>query len=165
MRKVAICFSLLILASCSGDMKSSLGIRKSSPDEFTVISRSHLSVPPVLYLDDKQKSTQVNLENKAKKNFTKSEETFLMKLSTQDSNPNIRNQINSDNQAKLEENKSKGSIRKLFDKMSGEKKDKVVEPIGERDRIKQNLAEGNAINEGDIPEKNMDKSPLKKLLE
>ena len=42
--------SILLLAmftsGCSNDLKSTLGLKKPSPDEFTVISNPPLSVPP-----------------------------------------------------------------------------------------------------------------------
>ena len=39
-----------LLASCSNDIRSTLGMRKSAPDEFVVISNPALSVPPEFQL-------------------------------------------------------------------------------------------------------------------
>ncbi len=42
---------LCILAACGGDVRESLGLNKQAPDEFNVVSRPPLSVPPEFYLE------------------------------------------------------------------------------------------------------------------
>ena len=39
-------FGLLALAACGGDVKETLGLNKEAPDEFVVVSRPPLVVPP-----------------------------------------------------------------------------------------------------------------------
>lgn len=42
--------ALCALAACEGDVKKTLGLNKQAPDEFNVVSRPPLSVPPDFYL-------------------------------------------------------------------------------------------------------------------
>lgn len=47
MKYTPIAIALLLLSACSGDeVKSTLGLERSAPDEFKVVSRPPLSVPP-----------------------------------------------------------------------------------------------------------------------
>lgn len=51
MRKIAMLTGLMLLAACgSGEVRSTLGLNRSTPDEFKVVSRPPLSVPPEFYL-------------------------------------------------------------------------------------------------------------------
>lgn len=44
--RAAIVASGFLLAGCGNDVKESLGLARTAPDEFTVVSRPALSVPP-----------------------------------------------------------------------------------------------------------------------
>lgn len=47
MRQYLLLTSVLLLAACSGsDVKDTLGLKRQSPDEFRVVTRPPLSVPP-----------------------------------------------------------------------------------------------------------------------
>ncbi len=49
MKKILLAVSLVCLASCSG-LKSTLGINKVSPNEYTVLRQAPLSMPPSDYM-------------------------------------------------------------------------------------------------------------------
>lgn len=79
--------SVLAIAGCSGnDVRQSLGLRRNNPDEFQVIARPPLSVPPVYHLRppmegvtrevpaDKRASSLV-LEGKELPNYYTAEDT------------------------------------------------------------------------------------------
>jgi hypothetical protein len=47
MKKIlSLCASVLLLAACNSGVKESLGLERSSPDEFAVIERAPLTLPP-----------------------------------------------------------------------------------------------------------------------
>lgn len=45
-KKLFVMCSLLLLAACGGGVKETLGLNREAPDEFRVVSRPPLSVPP-----------------------------------------------------------------------------------------------------------------------
>lgn len=51
MKRLAICFTLLLCSACSsGSVQQSLGLGRSAPDEFRVVSQPPLTIPPDFYL-------------------------------------------------------------------------------------------------------------------
>lgn len=48
---LAVALAVPLLAACTGqELRSSLGLKRNNPDEFRVVSRPPLSVPPVYHL-------------------------------------------------------------------------------------------------------------------
>ena len=148
---------LLIASSCSNDMKSSLGLRKSAPDEFTVISNPSLSVPPDFTLanpgDDTKLALSIDQHNQAvSKDLSKAEQEFLNKLGQSQNAGNAANQIDSEYRKEIKEQNSKGAIRKAVSKLNSTKQP-VIDPSAEKARIKNNLDNNIPINEGTVVEK------------
>lgn len=50
MKNYLLILSVFALTACGGDVKETLGLYKEAPDEFNVVSRPPLSVPPEFYL-------------------------------------------------------------------------------------------------------------------
>ncbi len=46
MRAILLSLAALSLAACGADLRRSIGLTKTPPDEFTVVSRAPLQVPP-----------------------------------------------------------------------------------------------------------------------
>ena len=49
----SICSVVLLLGACSG-VKEELGLTRNSPDEFTVVKRAPLTLPPEWEADETQ---------------------------------------------------------------------------------------------------------------
>lgn len=71
-KRILFCATLLSLAAaCSSETKSKLGLSKSAPDEFTVVSHPPLIVPPILTLPqpgpkgESGKSNKIETKNNA----------------------------------------------------------------------------------------------------
>lgn len=129
---------LILISGCSSELKKSLGITKSEPDEYAVLKRPPLSVPPGFELqpphDDSKNTKSLSEVNKSKKykiNFSKnevslknsqdkdsqtelnrSERKFLEKNNVK-SNPSIREVLEKENQESKKKSKSK-SIMDVF---------------------------------------------------
>ncbi|OYW14007.1 MAG: hypothetical protein B7X02_00990 [Rhodospirillales bacterium 12-54-5] len=69
--RLGLCVCPLLLAACGADVKQSLGLGKEAPDEFVVVSRPPLTVPPDFELrppsSDTAKSSASSTENTARK--------------------------------------------------------------------------------------------------
>lgn len=157
---------LISMAGCGGDMKSALGMKRSAPDEFVVISNPPLKEPPEFNLVSPT-STQVP---------DMQEQGIIVELSPSELNPPDRSflenlgssnhsstkaMIDKEHQAKKNEHDSKGSVRKTLSRLRGDHEEHVIDPIAERKRIKENMDTGTPIHEGEV--KNKSKSTLDKL--
>ena len=84
MKKLGIAIAILLLLSgCSNDIKSTLGIRKEAPDEFTVISYPPLSVPPEFNLEPPSSETSEVMPSYKANGYTAEESQLLNKISSQ----------------------------------------------------------------------------------
>lgn len=64
MRLVLISLSLLCVAACTGgEVRGVLGVNKSAPDEFKVVSRPPLSVPPNFHLRPPEPGAPARVEH------------------------------------------------------------------------------------------------------
>lgn len=45
-KHLTLCLLLTLLSACEGDMRNTLGLTRDAPDEFVVVSRPPLTVPP-----------------------------------------------------------------------------------------------------------------------
>ncbi len=155
MKKFILSISFLIfLTNCSGDVKSSLGLTKQGPDEFTIISYPPLSAPPEFSLNqpsiDKRALPQRNSNSNVK--YSSEESILLGKISTSDSKSLVKEPI--ENEASRENNSTErhGFIRSTISSLNPQNgnKDPIIDQEAEKERISKNIQEGKAINEGEV---------------
>jgi hypothetical protein len=146
------------LAACSQEAKENLGLAKVAPDEFSVITRAPLSVPPDYTLRpprpgtsrpmeistrDDARQTIFGVEDVDKNTGVASEQNnqadgFLGKVGVSDSDPNIRDVVDSEDPTDTRTT----AERLLF--LSGDKKDKGT-PIDPKEELERLKSEGVVI--------------------
>ncbi len=168
MKKILSIFILIALTSCTGsDVKNTLGLRKKAPDEFMVLSRPALTVPPAFDLPEPETtstSAPKDFSNNnakqalfgasdAKKDSKKStaENLFLNKAGFGSAQSDIRQQLEEDARAleepTPEETQEKGFFERLFEPLQlDEAPDPIVSPVAEKERIKDAKASGKKIS-------------------
>lgn len=158
--------ALLALSACSG-VKQELGIGRNSPDEFAVVKRAPLTLPPDYDLrppvegaappaaeaSDQAKTTLMGAST-SEASKGNAEDEFLKKAGADKANPAIRSEISTDNGYLALKNE------KLVDKLifwndappsDANVPDSVVNPTAESVRLKKNQDEGKPVNDGDVP--------------
>jgi len=170
--------AVLSLGACD-TMKRELGMGRHSPDEFAVVKRAPLSLPPDYalrppstdYLPPASESTQQarTVLMGEKTGTTKAggaETAFLEKAGAYDSDPAIRAQINRDNGFIALENRTVAD-RLIFWEEANVKPDdvpaSVVDAKAEAERLQKNKAEGNPLNAGQVPVIEKKKSTFEKI--
>ena len=161
-------FLLVSLTACeSYDVKSTLGLKKPSPDEFMVISNPPLSVPPEFNLQqpDTIVSAQPNqiLQEKAKEPSAKvapEDDKFLKEFDKDHPKSQVKSSIDNDLIQNKKAKEERGVIRKTISKMNADS-DPTINPVAERDRLKANAEQGKAVNDGDV--KMQSKSTLERI--
>jgi hypothetical protein len=167
MNRYLLCLPVatLLLSAC-GDtsVKQTLGIDRRAPDEFRVVSRPPLSVPPQFDLrppgvdgvgsiatrDRAQSLVLGDQSAKTTTGKTTADSLFLQKAGAADANPNVKQE--------LAEKRINEQLKKedegWWDKLSldNNKKEPVVKAEGEAARIKKNQEEGKPVTEGQTPE-------------
>jgi hypothetical protein len=165
----------LVLAACGNDgLRDTLGLNRDAPDEFTVLSRPPLSVPPEFNLappvagaeplaptaeqvakeavlgDESKKSSEeknAKPDSKAEKDKAASD-AFLKRAGADDANNDIRRTLGSDAMQPADTSKAKT----LLDKLRGaEKIEPVVDAKKEAERLRSNKDEKKPVTEGDVP--------------
>lgn len=165
----SILCALLVLPGCSRVQKE-LGIGRHSPDEFTVIKRAPLSLPPeydILPPDPDNPRAQ-ELKNQNTKRAENAvfgvqnaqtdkegkkiapENALLKSAGAQYADPDIRKTLDRETGYVLLEDEKKLSEKILF--WQEEQDDaSVINAKKEAERLKENQEEGRAINAGDVP--------------
>lgn len=180
------------IASCSGSVRDNLGMRRSAPNEFKVVSNPPLSVPPEFSLrppvEDNvyvpPKSVAVDAKNVlfkqgsagvASDNETASEEVFRSQFKASDANPQIKSLLQQEFIAAAKQEEEESFIEKnLISKIPGLSTDKkanqsdpAVNARLEKDRIVQEQKKGEKITGVETPtveSKNHDRGLLNKIL-
>ena len=168
---LAIAILIVVLSACTS-VKKELGIARNSPDEFTVIKRAPLTLPPEYNLkppvdkndvanEDVLKSKASNVAKQAiigksveKQQINEADDLLLSKMGANDADPNIRAQIDKDNgyillknQTLIEKLTSKDDVELNINEIPASR----VDPKAEAARIKKNMEENKPLNEGDVP--------------
>jgi len=161
---ISVISVLLLLVGCGGsDFKSTLGLKKSAPDEFRVISNPPLSIPPEFNLEQPNRGVSKTMELKGPDSGLSREDTmFLESFEKEGSASDIKRSIDLDLQNKKIEDSNKGPIRKTFSKLNSSS-DPYINPVSERERIKENIANGKPLNEGEVKVKS--KSTLERIFD
>lgn len=172
MKKILGLSMLILLTACTGtEVKSALGLKKHAPDEFMVLSRPALTVPPTFDLPAPQDASVAppssNAANIAKqvvlgsdntkakpdagKKGKKAESLFLDKAGADAANDSIRQQIEDDIQAEnppapQDDAEGPGFFGRLFSPIKlDDKPDPIVNPLAEKERIKTAKEDGGKV--------------------
>ncbi len=166
-RLLTLSLTGILLVACSGsDVKKNLGLNKPAPDEFMVLARPPLTVPPEFNLPAPEQATRMKEEqsrasarqllfekNAAAKPAGSAETRLLQKAGATGAEENIRDLIDEENTAlhPEEQEEEEGFFGTLFEPITGKTREPVVDPVKEKERIATNQAEGKPVNEGDVP--------------
>jgi len=164
LRPLLAAVALLALAGCSG-FKEQLGLTKQSPDEFRVVSRAPLSLPPDYNLvppapgaprpqegtpTDQARTAVFGGDPGAQPLGTgASDQAFLDAAGAQNADPSIRQVVDAETRQYNEE--SSDFIEALIFWRDPVPPGTVVDPQAEQSRIQENQALGRPVTEGDTP--------------
>jgi len=171
---LGLCLSLPLLASCSGDVKEQLGLRRDAPDEFAVQRKPKLEIPPEFKVRPPQPGAEALYATEAREELKSSligdpvysdasegESALLQKMKVQSANPEIRSVLRS------EYGDSDPDLLDRIRSISDDNNNKtLVDAEAERERISENKKEGKPVAEGEIPTKSRSegKSVIDKIL-
>jgi len=158
--------ALLSLCGCE-ETKKQFDFSKKAPDEFAVVKRAPLEMPPDYNLRPPRpgapRPQELSPEEEAQaavtgtkpsgpvKGFTPGESALLQESGAINADPSIRAVIDSET-ARIEKEETP-TIDRIM-KVTGKKIEapaKVVDPIAETERIKQNKAQGKPVGTGKTP--------------
>ncbi len=159
----------LSLTACS-NAKEQLGLTRQSPDEFAIVKRAPLEMPPSYALrpptpgatrpqeQASQEQARTVVFGAEEVRTTPSaapdnvEEALLQRAGGDMAQPNIRATV--DHEISILEPKEKPVAEKLLGITMGRKSEKpatVVDAQAEAERLKKNREEGNPVTEGETP--------------
>ena len=171
MKNARTLVSILALCAALGackNVKQELGVGRSSPDEFLVVKRAPLTLPPDYTLRAPEdgtlapssevtaqtRATLLGTPNIGTTPMDSGENALLSKMGAEGADPTIRSTINRENGYLAIESQTLAD-KLLFWKDPTEDPEKVpsseVNAKKEAERLKQNQADGKAVNEGDTP--------------
>lgn len=167
----------LSLSACA-EVRQELGMGRHSPDEFTVVKRAPLTLPPEYALrppspdnlppasETSKSARTVLMGERQPVEPGNADAAFLQKAGATNPDAAIRGQINRDNGYIAMQNRSV-TDRLIFweepDVAPDDMPASVVDPKAEAQRVKKNLDEGKPVNEGDVPVIEKKKSAIEKL--
>lgn len=170
---ISLC-ALLILTGCS-QMREELGLNRHSPDEFTVVKRAPLTMPPGYQLmppgestnvasaertSDEAKTAVFGTKAQTKTTPDNSEQAFLQKIGADQANASIRTTIDRESGYVTLEKQS--TIDKIFKRNSAEDAI-IVDAEKEAERLRENAQSGRPITSGEVPTIEKKQSTLDKL--
>lgn len=159
----------VLLAACEGNVQETLGLNREAPDEFTVVSRPPLTVPPEFALTPPRPGEAplgFEADDKARALLTGGQYTagsappaaslgggaaanLLKKAGAAGADSSIREKLGVDVRTPTDTSNAKT----LLEKISGtEKNEPTVDAAKEAARLKTNKQAGKPINEGEVPE-------------
>ena len=158
------CLSLLALGGCSS-AKDTLGLNKKVPDEFRVLKRAPLAMPPDYALrppspgaprPQEQETAQQAAQTVFGAEQTQSaaipsggDALLLHQAGVNEADPNIRQRIDAETK---ELNATKKTVAQKILKIGGDDDSaSVVDAQAEAERLKKNAEEGKPVNEGETP--------------
>lgn len=160
----------LALGACEG-VKDQLGLNKQSPDEFRVVSRAPLTIPPefslrpprpgaprpqegtatqqaktaVFRVDDQRQGVQVSSAGRSS-----GESALLNAAGADEAEPNIREIV--DRETLQLNDESETFIDTLVFWRDPQPTGEVVDAAAEADRLRENSALGRPVTEGETPQ-------------
>lgn len=160
-KNFAVLFFALLCVGCSGNVREQLGLEKESPDEFAVLTRAPLEVPPSLTLPPPQpgaprpqelsaikqaETTLLGGSARTKTDTTSSaEDSLLQKAGANTADPNIRATVNQE--TKKLEDRNKPVAQKLLNLTTKENTTSatIVDADKELERIKAQKEAGQPL--------------------
>jgi hypothetical protein len=175
---IPVLVAVLAASGCSS-VKRELGVGRNSPDEFTVVKRAPLTLPPDYDLrppapgsappaSDSSGQAKNVLLGKSDAPAVKgaADDVLLSKMGATHADPAIRETINRENGYIAVQNKTVAD-KLIFWKDEGPNEERipssVVDPKAEKERIEKNQAEGKPVNDGKVPTIEKKKSTLDKI--
>lgn len=156
------------LTACGGnDIKSTLGLKKAAPDEFAVISNPPLSVPPAFNLNApgehfERPESSFTSENSVEAVTSKEDQEFLSEFKKTAPKSKVKKEIDEEHAKRQKAQSEKGVVRKAINSIDGKHEEKVIDPVSERRRIRDNITNNVPINEGEVVDKS--KSTIERVL-
>lgn len=166
----AVCVALLLALSACTQTRQALGLSKQSPDEFQVVARAPLSLPPDYSLrppepgaprpqegtsrDQAQTAVFGNYDaagviGDVPPGSSQGEAALLQSAGATGIDPDIRQLVDRETSSLIAED------RKFIDSLifwrDPEPPGEVVDPAAEQQRLQENAALGKPVNEGDTP--------------
>lgn len=163
---LVVMLAVLALSACS-DVKRSLGYEKAPPDEFQVVQRAPLSMPPDFSLRPPQPGATRPQEGTTRDQAlrvlsgqrvttpvstagrTQGDVTLLKRFGAESIQPDIRVLVNKESQSIAEAEKS--FTDRLVFWRKPEQSGVVVDPVKESQRLRENQALGKSVSEGQTP--------------
>lgn len=156
---------IALLGGCSR-VKSEIGLGRKSPDEFMVVKRAPLTLPPDYAALPEPGSEQASDQESVaiKKEAVRSavfgeqgedkpkgsaEDALLVKMGTSMARADIRKELNREQGVISAESDFAEKI--IFWKEPSRPEEPVVDPLAEKERLEKNQAEGKPVNEGEVP--------------
>jgi hypothetical protein len=158
------------LSGCE-NAKEVIGLTKQAPDEFAIVTRAPLSIPPQFGLRPPKpgaarpqetspttKARSILLRNSGRKGqasvatsgkFSSGEAAFLKRAGALNVDPLIRRQVNVESSALADADKS--VLRKVIFWQDPEVPGKIVDAKRESRRLRQVTAQGDSITKGEVP--------------
>jgi len=165
-----LCLALLALSAC-GEVRESLGLGRNPPDEFSVVDRPPLSMPPDFGLrppqpgaprpqeiDMKQRANDTLFGSNGNKvtsapldtaGLSGAEKSLLENTGATKADPDIRNTV--DREASDKVVSSPHLIEELLWWKPPEQQGTIVNAPEEAARIKENKEKGEPVNQGATP--------------
>jgi len=168
-----------LLSGCDG-VKRQLGVGRNSPDEFAVVKRAPLTLPPEYSLrppsgdflppasEVTQQARSVLMGNTAaaKTEGGTAEQSFLARTGAVQADPDIRTAINRDNGYIALQSRTVADKLLFWEEKDGDLSkapSSIVDAKAEAERLQKNKEQGKPATEGDVPVIEKKKSTLDKL--
>lgn len=163
---LVVMLAVLALSACS-EVKRSLGYEKAPPDEFQVVQRAPLSMPPDFSLRPPQpgatRPQEGTTRDQARRVLTgqrlstpiatagrtQGDVTLLKRFGAESIQPDIRVLVNKESQSLAEAEKS--FTDQLVFWRKPEQPGVAVDPVKESQRLRENQALGKSVSEGQTP--------------
>ena len=159
--KVLGCMAALLALSACDRIRQVSGLEKQSPDEFVVVTRAPLSLPPDYGLRPprpgaaRPQETEVATEAQdllapREEAPASSGETELLEASrAADADPDIRRKLDRD--ASILSADDKGLVERILSRDDDSRSEAVVDAKREAERLRENAERGKAPTEGATP--------------
>ncbi|MGQ0526516.1 MAG: DUF3035 domain-containing protein [Alphaproteobacteria bacterium] len=157
------CAALLALSACS-NAKKQLGLTRESPDEFAVVKRAPLALPPEYTLrpprPGQPRPQEMSTTEEARtavlggpaqqlEGFTEGEIQFLDQAGAATADPSVRQKVDAETPAYAE--KAKPVVQRILGTGDPEGASNVVNATEEKKRLDKNEEEGKAVTVGETP--------------
>lgn len=160
------------LAACGGEsLRDTLGYGKSAPDEFAIVTKAPLVIPPDYSLRPPQPGAPRPQEMEIQPGLgaqraligdeamaaasptsqTPGEQALLEQTGATEADPRIRQVVNAETRSLVDQNKTFVDSVVFWKQPGAAPDERLVNPTGETQRIQQNDAEGKPVTEGETP--------------